>query len=165
MSAGILTAQFSTDNDPDSATIRYLTMGTVSHVDRVMPAGIVLPDGTITKGGELLGARLKGGVMVRPPNYKTFTVKNILCMEIPDIDAANAWAMGTIGEPYDTGAIIDMVFHRTRSFNLNQKEWFCDCWLYAFGLKGGQAMLNTDNPLSLSPEEVMLSPYWKACTP
>jgi hypothetical protein len=159
----MLTAQFSTDNDPESSVIRYLTTGTVSHVDLVLPAGLILPDKTLSKGGELLGARLKGGVAIRPSNYKTFTVKNVLCVDLPDVNSAYAYALGQVGLPYNKDAIIDMVFHRERSFSINQKSWFCDELLYAVCLSGKLALLNTDNPLTLTPEEVMLSPYWKPC--
>jgi hypothetical protein len=46
--------QLSTERDPVSASIRYLTRSPYSHVDFVMPPGLKLPDGSFTVGGELL---------------------------------------------------------------------------------------------------------------
>jgi uncharacterized protein YycO len=159
----MITAQFSPDTDPDSAAIRYLTNGTVSHVDLVLPAGLSLPDGRVSLAGDLLGARLKGGVAIRPSNYKTFTVRTVLCVQSPEESAAYSYALEQVGLPYNEDAIIDMIFHRTRSFSLNQKSWFCDELLYAICSAGGLQLLDTSNPLSLTPREVMLSPYWKTC--
>lgn len=148
MASGMLIAQFSTCNDPTSDAIRWATNGEYSHVD------IVLPEG-------LLGAHEHGGVETRPPNYANFTKVKIVQAELPDIDAALAFARAQKGKPYNIIAILDMVLHRTRPFVLNQPAWFCDELLYAVALVGGVQLLNTDNPLTLTPEEVALSTLWK----
>lgn len=149
MSAGILVAQFSTEGDPLSAAIRYFSNGSVSHVD------LVLPD-------RLLGARLKGGVQLRPPNYAKFTYIRRLQVEVPNVEYAVSFGLAQIGKPYNWRALVDMGLHRKRKFSIQQKSWFCDELIYAICLIGGTQLLNTDNPLNLTPEEVMLSPDWKA---
>lgn len=141
-------AQFSTDNDPGSEAICWATGGEFSHVDVIVPGG-------------LLGARMKGGVMVRALNYKTFTKKAIVSVDVPNEAAARAFLYAQIGKPYNTEAIIDMIFHRQRNFFLEQPKWFCDELLYSAVEEGGVMLLSTANPLTLTPWEVFLSPYWK----
>lgn len=141
-------AQFSTDDDPGSQAICWATNGEYSHVDVVVPLG-------------LLGARMSGGVMVRPTNYKTFTKKALVEVDVPNEAAALAFLYAQIGKPYNTEAIIDMMFHRQRNFYLEQPKWFCDELLYASVEEGGVLLLNTANPLTLTPQEVFLSPCWK----
>lgn len=163
MSVGIIISQFSTENALDSAAIRYLTNGSVSHVDWLMPAGLTLPGGVLTKGGELLGARFKGGVQVRPANYAKFTLTIKLYVSVPNIEAAYAFMLAQLGKPYDWKAIGYMALHRAPafSFTADQSSWFCNALNYCFVLHGGVKLLNTGNPLTLSPEEEMLSPMWK----
>lgn len=143
----MLTAQFSTCEDPGSDAIRWATNGLYSHVD------LVLPDG-------LLGAHLDGGVRLRPFGYAKFSAMARVQCGVPDESAAIAFAIAQIGKPYNLEAILDMVLHRQRKFSMDQPSWFCDELLYATALAGGRSLLNTDNPLSLTPWEVYLSPCW-----
>jgi hypothetical protein len=149
MSLGTITAQFVTNEDLVSKVIREASDGEYSHVDLVLP----------TKG--LLGARHDGGVALRPPNYNTWTKVSRVQVEVPDVEAAYVFAMAQLGKPYNLDAILSMVTHRDRSFSLEQKSWFCDELLYATVMSGGVKLLNTDNPLGLTPWEVYLSPFWK----
>jgi hypothetical protein len=144
----MIVAQFSTDNDLESHAIRWATNGQFSHVD------LVLPDG-------LLGARAKGGVRLRPFDYKKFTARSRVACEVPYEDVAIKFARMQIGKPYNFKAILDMVAHRERSFTLDQPSWYCDEFVYAIALVGGVQLLSTDNPLGLTPQEVYLSPFWK----
>ena len=144
----MISAQFSTDNDPGSQAICWATNGQFSHVD------VIVPDG-------LLGARMTGGVMVRPANYKTFTKTAVVEVDVPNEAAALAFLYAQIGKPYNTEAIIDMMFHRSRNFFLEQPKWFCDELLYCAVEEGGVLLLNTVNPLTLTPWEVYLSPHWQ----
>jgi|GEM_PF-6417883 len=144
----MLTAQFSTTDEPASAAIRWATNGRYSHVDLVLPNG-------------LLGAHLEGGVQLRPFGYANFTATERVYCEVPNESVALAFAIAQIGKPYNGDALLDMVLHRERKFAMEQSSWFCDELLYAAALAGGVRLLNTDNPLSLTPWEVYLSPYWK----
>lgn len=148
MRPGRLLSQFSTEATAGAAAIRYFTEGTVSHVDLVLPTG------------ELLGARLSGGVAVRPPNYAKFTATYRLWAEVPDIDAAYAFAHAQVGKPYNWKAIVDMALHRERKFSQYQSSWFCDELNYEIYAAGGLALLNLSNPFWLTPQEEMQSPYW-----
>lgn len=144
----MIIAQFSTDNDLESRAIRWATGGDFSHVD------LVLPDG-------LLGARAKGGVQLRPFDYKTFTSKVRVSCEVPFESAALAFAKSQIGKPYNFGAIRDMLLHRQRQFTFSPPSWYCDELIYGIVSAGGVQLLNTSNPLGLTPWEVYLSPLWK----
>lgn len=161
MPAGILTAQFSTQGDLGAAAIRYLTDSEISHVDLVVPK-TMYAGGVVLKKDCLLGARLSGGVQQRKPDYAKFTRTVRLQVEVPDIDAALIFAAQQIGKPYNIGAIADFFLHRTRTYSPDQKSWFCDALLYAICAAGGVRLLGTDNPLNLTPQEVMLSPEWMA---
>lgn len=148
MSSGLLISQFSTDDSFGSATIRYFSNGTVSHVDLVLPTG------------ELLGARLKGGVLIRPANYHKFTYTKRLGVVVPDIEAAYEFALKQVSKPYNWKAILDMSLHRSRPFTPNQSSWFCDELNYCIYMAGGVRLLDIDNPLNLTPYEEMLSPLF-----
>lgn len=148
MAAGILTSQFSTEPGPSAAVLRYLTAGEVSHVDLVLPSGY------------LLGARLRGGVVARPPDYHKFSkIVRVSCM-VPDVDAAYRFAYAQLGKPYNKQAIVDFFLHRERAFTLSQPRWFCDEMNYCIYLVGGVQLLNTTNPLMLTPQEELLSNCW-----
>jgi hypothetical protein len=148
MSVGTLTSQFVTEGDASSALVRYLSDGEVSHVDLMLPTG------------ELLGARLRGGVAIRPPGYRPFTKIIQVSCQVPDVDAAYLFATQQVGKPYNKRAILDMVLHRARLFTANQASWFCDELNYEIYLAGGVQLLNTLNPLWLTPQEELLSSWW-----
>lgn len=147
MTAGIITAQFVTDNDPLSIAIRDLSDGLYSHVDLVLPEG-------------LLGAHIEDGVKIRPFDYAKWTLRTSVHVAVPDVDKANTFARAQVGKLYNDGAILDMFLHRMRKFVSDQNKWFCDELLYAIVAQGGLELLNTDNPLVLTPWQVYLSPYW-----
>jgi len=166
MSAGVLTAQFSTEGDPISAAIRYFTDSDISHVDLVVPRYLLrgpVCDALTVKGYNyaLLGARFNGGVQARSPHYAKFTKIVQLKVAMPNVEAAYAFALAQIGKPYNKGAILDFVLHRRRKYSPRQARWFCDELLYAVCTAGGTLLLDTDNPLDLTPKEVMLSPKWE----
>ncbi len=167
MKSGLLLAQFSTENGFASAAIRYLTASDVSHVDLVVPRRIGLEyydafHAPPTTPEGLLGARLNGGVQLRPSNYAKFTRTARLGCIVPDIGAAYKFAFDQIGKPYDKGAILDFFLHRKRKFTFDAPDWFCDCLNYAIFWKGGKKLLNCDNPEGLTPAEEMLSPDLQA---
>lgn len=148
MGAGEITMQFSTEKGFGSWLIRYLSDGDYSHVD------IVLQNGR-------LGARLKGGVTVRPPDYATFTVTKRMTVQVPNYNAAMAYAYAQVGKPYAIMAIVDFFLHRRKPLEKNPKAWFCDQLAYAICMAGGVELLATDNPDNLTPYELSLSPLLK----
>lgn len=97
--------RFVTGNDLISADIRAregemaAAIGfTPSHVELVWPGGY-------------LGAHDVGGVAVRPVGYDRASLAHELFVDIDlaDAAAADAWAAGKIGTPYDWAAIVDFV--------------------------------------------------------
>lgn len=173
MAAGILSSQFSTESDPVSAAIRYLTDGDYSHVDLIVTkANIVafsafVPNPktrTLLETWEpeygLLGARLNGGVAIRKPGYANFTKIAHCTCEVPDVNAGYVFAFSQIGKPYDKTAILNMFLHRARPFSMQMPQWFCDCLNYTIYWAAGKLLLNTTNPERLSPQEEYLSNDW-----
>lgn len=102
----MITLQFATSKGFGSAAIRAFTWSQFSHVD------FVLPDGT------LLGARSDGGVLIRQPNYESFTAVNRFYVDAPD--SVLSFAHQQIGKPYDWRGILNFGLHR------NWRE--TDCW-------------------------------------
>ena len=68
---GAITLRFVTCSDPGSWAIRTFQRGWCSHVDSVMD------------DGRLLGARLDGGVAIRPPNYEKFSRVERVVISVP----------------------------------------------------------------------------------
>ena len=116
-----ITIQLSTENGIAPATVRWWTNCNFSHVDFVLPPGLKLPDGTLTEGGELLGAR-GDGVKVRPPNYMKFTkVQRYYFPGAPN--SIYNYAITQIGKPYDYTAIFNFVV-QNRNWR-NDNAWYC----------------------------------------
>ena len=146
---GIFQAQFVASDTWSSRLIRYLTNSPISHVD------IVMPD------GQLLGA-LPDGVKIRPANYGNWTTVYREVLDVDDLDAILEFAKAQIGKPYNYRAIWDMVRHKERAFQMQQSSWFCDELVYASVMAGKIHLLNTDDPLYLTPFEVYLSSMWRS---
>lgn len=105
--------RFITEAGIESSFIRWWTWGQWSHVDYVMPGG-----------QSFLGARLNGGVQIRPFDY--CTPKNQMTAEFW-MPAANAqkWQdalVSQLGKPYDWLAIVGIGVRRDWR---NSKKWFC----------------------------------------
>jgi hypothetical protein len=157
----MLVSQFSTEAGIGSAAIRYLTVSDFSHVDLVVPEEMQVGT-TLLQEGWLLGARSHGGVQQRPPEYAKFTRTLRVGCVVPDIDAAYAFAVAQLGKPYNSWAILDFFLHKQRKFTPDQASWFCDELNYSIYAAGGLLLLDTEDPLQLTPQEELLSPYWKA---
>lgn len=157
--AGMLVAQFSTEDGIGAAAIRYFSDSAISHVDLVIPRGIALQFGhPIQTATGLLGARMGGGVRLRAPNYAKFTRTIVKGCVVPDLHAAYVFAFGQIGKPYDKRAILDFFLHRHRNFTPMERSWFCDEFAYTAYWQGGKLLLGSGNPLRLTPQEMLLSP-------
>jgi hypothetical protein len=167
MKSGLLVCQFSATAGVSAALLRYMQgKARIEHVDLVIPRAVALRYCNALQpvpltGYGLLGARFSGGVQLRPANYDKFTrIVRKGCI-VPDIDAAYRFAFAQIGKPYDKGAILDFILDRRRPFTPERPEWFCDEFAYTAFWQGGKLLLDCENPLNLTPEEMMLSPDLK----
>jgi hypothetical protein len=145
VSTGYLTSQFANDD----GLIDWLTIGQVSHVDLVMPSG------------ELLGARFKGGVQVRPADYRKFKLIIRLKVWVPNVEDGYAFALAQVGKPYDSSAIIDMALHRMRPMPVNPLKWYCSELNDRIIFNAGTQLLRIAPDIE-TPEEEMSSPVWEA---
>jgi hypothetical protein len=110
---GAITLQFVTSRDPESWAIRTFQRGWCSHVDSVMD------------DGRLLGARLDGGVAIRPPNYEKFTRVERVVISVPYYKERAYWDFlkAQVGKPYDKLAIVAFAVNRDWR---ETDAWFCD---------------------------------------
>ncbi|MHB8303619.1 MAG: hypothetical protein ACYDC6_12390 [Acidobacteriaceae bacterium] len=156
---GMLVSQFSASKGISAALLRYLQGNAkIEHVDVVVPAAIAKAYGhPILSRYGLLGARMDGGVQLRPPNYAQFLRKSFLGCVVPDIDGAYEFLFAQVGKPYNKGAILDFFLCRERKFSWDQSSWFCDELDFCAYWRGGKVVLNTTNPLNLTPQELFLS--------
>ena len=109
-----LVFQFVAEHTVGSALIRWFTQSRFSHVD------VVLPD------GRLLGARLWGGVRIRPPDY----IKRLARVERVEVDLwgtqkALAFCTSQIGAGYDWRAILAFVTGVRKKSWRTPGAWFC----------------------------------------
>lgn len=104
--------QFVACGDAASAAIKIFSRGWCSHVD------CVLTDGT------LLGARIDGGVQIRPPDYESFDLVERVCLDVAPAAEARYYDFlrRQIGKPYDKLAIV--AFAAERNWR-TPDAWFC----------------------------------------
>lgn len=107
-----IAVQFSTERGLGSLVIRAYDHGSwTTHVDAVLAEG-------------LLGARLAGGVRVRPEDYATFSRVLRLAREVTDEQEARwrEFLLAQVGKGYDVRAIAGMgTCRRWR----DPARWFC----------------------------------------
>ena len=110
---GAITLQFVTCSNPGSWAIRTFQRGWCSHVDSVMD------------DGRLLGARLDGGVAIRPPNYEKFSRVERVVIAMPYYKERPYWDFlkALLGKPYDKLAIVAFAVNRDWR---SPDAWFCD---------------------------------------
>ncbi len=134
--------QFSSEATFGSKAIEWLEWSDMSHVDFVLPFG------------RLLGARMSGGVQIRPPHYNKFTRTAIY-----SVDASEhviKLAKSQIGKPYDKAAILAFIWHH-RAWS-DERAWFCSelvAWAFE---QAGVPLLDSDKLYRITPGELMLSP-------
>jgi hypothetical protein len=123
---GAITLQFVTCSDPGSWAIRTFQRGWFSHVDSVMD------------DGRLLGARLEGGVQIRPPNYEKFSRVERVVISVPYYKQRAYWDFlkAQVGKPYDKLAIVAFAVNRGWR---SPDAWFCD-ELVAAGLEQAEVV-------------------------
>lgn len=149
--------QFVRATDPLSNMIALYQRGWPSHVDAVLP------------DGQLLGARLDGGVAIRPHDYEHFDQKLVVRLDTAQAVRDNyyAWLGNQLGKPYDIKAIL--AFAALGRDWRDDEAWFCS-ELLAAGLEQCQFF---PHPLSVTPNLLtprdlllVLSPFsWDASRP
>jgi hypothetical protein len=85
--------QFVTERSFGSGLIRWFSHSPFSHVDLVLPSG------------SMLGARLDGGVAIRPAGYEKWSVIKRVRIATRHADAIYNAALKHEDKPYDTMAI------------------------------------------------------------
>ena len=114
--------RFITETGFSSWAIRWFTWSDWSHVDFVL------------KDGRFLGARLDGGVQIRPHNYIKPSAFRYAYVEVPDPRNVYGWSTTQIGKPYDWMAIAGFL-PRTNWHDTGR--WFCsELVSYAFEQAG-----------------------------
>lgn len=104
--------QFVACNDPGSEAIRIFSRGWPSHVDAITP------------DNRLLGARMDGGVMIRPADYEHFDRRQVVELDATpeQVDAFWHFMVAQLGKPYDKLAIA--AFPVGRDWR-TPDAWFC----------------------------------------
>lgn len=130
---------------PISRAIEFWTWSSWSHVD------VMTPDGW-------LGARLIGGVQVRPWDYVTSYGKAEIWGISLDAETEArimTYLYAQVGKPYDFGAIAGMLVRRDWK---NDSKWFCSELVIASFAACGVYLLNTSMMNRISPRDLYMTP-------
>lgn len=134
--------QFVASPTPQDHLIQLYSRGWPSHVDAIMD------------DGRLLGARLEGGVAIRPADYKTFTMKKIVEIQGANDQAFIHFLKAQLGCAYDWRAIL--AFADPGPSTGDEKRWFCS-ELIAAGLQyaGWLSPQMFEGPANLTPRDLL----------
>jgi uncharacterized protein YycO len=136
--------QFSSSGGVGSHLIEWFTWSDYAHVDVVLPSG------------ELLGARIDGGVKIRPANYKPFVKVARFGITLPPEteDRIYAFLRRQVGKPYDYSAILGLPFRRDWH---HVEQWFCSELVAAAFEQAGSPLVR-ELTSRITPRDLMLSP-------
>jgi|SRR5579863_2365897 len=140
--------RFITDHSFISEGIRLFSRAPfASHVEIVLD------------NGYFLGAHLKGGVQVRPPDYCQPTWERWYALPVTpeQLDKIMAFAHAQVGKPYDLRDIEGMVVERNWH---STENWICSELVAAAAEAGGTFMLNVEPEFTyrITPTMLHLSP-------
>lgn len=113
-------------SDPIGEAIKWVSRGQATHVEFCLNGWM-----------QTLGARVQGGVQVRPINYAKFNAEWRFQAEVSDeqYDAGSKWLAAQIGKPYDFLSIAAIALDRNWH---DPSGWICSkLWvdgMAAFGL-------------------------------
>jgi hypothetical protein len=114
----VISLQFSTQNDAESALIRAFDHCPFSHVDAIMGEGSLCGARSDVIGG------IPAGVQTRPAGYAAFS--KVLRVDLPSTDgqatAFRSFVASQIGKPYDMLAIAAFAIDRAWR---DTDAWFC----------------------------------------
>lgn len=157
--------QFSTSTAFASGIIRRLTHSPWSHVD------IVMPDGLLGVSGKDDSISDIGGVRIRPFNEWPYLTKpKVACLNCSaDItDRIHAAAASQIGKPFDNSAMWGMLEDQALEKNRNWRDpnqWFCS-ELVAWALETGglfpYPLAVLKNRISPADILLMINPFMSA---
>lgn len=142
--------QFSAQRLIGSAAIRYFTWSPYSHVDFVLPNGM------------LLGARAARGVaLYSPAEWQASRVATYsVATNIRQQEAILRAARSQIGKPYDWGGVLGIAL-RSRRWQADD-SWFCsELVTWAFE-QAGVPLLRTTDAWRITPRDLLLSPHLKS---
>lgn len=145
-----ITLQFITEKDLASWIIRYATWSDYSHVDFVLN-NYQSKNGKTYNG--LLGARMSGGVELRPFDYAKFSkVAHYQCAT--GNESIIEYAISQIGKKYDTTGIINFSLHRDWQAD---DSWFCSELVAASFVQGGVPLLDIPQSTRVTPRDLTTS--------
>lgn len=114
--------QFVCERALGSRIISWFSAGHLSHVDVVIPEGLdwrlpveIKRDApAFPIPGHLMGARIKGGVLVRPPDYAKFNHRVVMAIPVSNVEWVAFWRFmhQQLGKRYDWLAILAFLFNR-----------------------------------------------------
>lgn len=110
--------QFSRQADIASSAIAWFSQGNLSHVDAILPGGLLLGARSDRVGGK------PAGVQIRPPGYAKFALRVVFTIPCTDAQAARFYEFLSqqIGKPYDRSVILGFVSGRNwRALD----SWIC----------------------------------------
>jgi hypothetical protein len=160
--------RFVTESDPMSGLIRWFTDFPYSHVEFVLDADWepylkACPMPTLVQGDYgVLGARLSGGIRIRPSNYANFTSIETVAVEVTDAQKAAVIkdAVSSIGEAYDVIDICGIVFKQ----NWHERSHeICSVYCTQKLNNNGLNVLRISDRYvpSITPRDLYLSPLFK----
>lgn len=130
-----LTVRFSAQNSLFSWWIRLFLWSPFSHVDVVLP------------NGDTLGARLIGGVKVRPP-AKRMNVADVV-IEVPEEVLQDGMAL--IGSPYDVFSLFSFLFR----VGMQHSKWYTCVELWT-GILKKHGVIVVPNEHRINPFQLYL---------
>ncbi len=141
-----VTVRFVGGSGLSSSLIKFHTFSPWTHVEFYTPYGY-------------LGARLSGGVAVRPYDYDAggFDHEEFRSIELPpDVEEALwKWAFAQVGKPYDWQSIIGMIVRRDWR---DESAWFCsEMVTAAFDAVGHPILRVHEDVYRITPRDVGLS--------
>lgn len=114
------------NNDVESDLIKWKAGGKVSHIEFIIPG----TDGKI----QTIGARLEGGVAVRPINYSTFAIDLRFSSIVTDEQHSKlmSFLLLQVGKPYGVTEIIDISRNDSDVYWKDFSSWICSkLWIVA----------------------------------
>lgn len=138
----MLTVLFSRRRNLGSCLIRAVTWSQWSHVDLVLP------------GGVLLGATVSKGVGYDMMDYRLSHASAAALVHLPaDFDKAIAWAQTQVGRGYDWFGAAGLALHRDWE---EEDLWWCSEYIGKASKEGGFLPYDTGYIRRLTPEHLWM---------
>lgn len=131
--------------------ICWWTWGRWSHVELV------------TKNKMALGARLKGGVAVRPLDYAKIKSELFIEIQVNDIEKFWQFANSQLGKPYDWKALLGLGIRA--NFANPPNKWFCSEFVFSCFQNVNKPILESHYAYRLSPRDIGLTTEYKRIVP